>query len=278
MIWVIFAAMMAVALALLLVPMLRAKAKPSAARLDYDLVVYQDQLAEIGRDLERGVLTADQAEAARTEVQRRILVAAEAGREAVGTSPRRTATVAVVIALAAPAIAFGLYGLLGSPAVPDMPADGRKGQMAQVQQQAAMFKGMVDQLAAKLEQNPNDGKGWAMMARSQRVLGNPEKAREAYAKAMALMPADPQVRLDYASMMLDEIPEGGALPPEFIEVMREVLALDGENTDALYFLGVAEAQNGNAAQARALWTKLLSKIPEGSDDRAELQRQIDALK
>ncbi|MBX9633384.1 MAG: c-type cytochrome biogenesis protein CcmI, partial [Magnetospirillum sp.] len=65
---------------------------------------------------------------------------------------------------------------------------------------------------------------------------------------------------------------------DFVLLMREVLAVDAKNVDALYFLGVAEAQTGNNAKAKDLWTRLLVLLPEGSEDRAEVQKQVDGLK
>lgn len=124
MIWAIFAAMTALAMAFVLVPLLRGRAKV-AARADYDLAVYKDQLAELDRDLERGVLTADQAGAARVEIQRRMLAAAEAGGKAADAAPRRILAPAAVVAVLLPVAAFGLYAVLGSPRLPDVPHAGR---------------------------------------------------------------------------------------------------------------------------------------------------------
>lgn len=276
MIWAIFALMAAVAMAMVLVPLLKARAK-TVARADYDLAVYRDQLAEIDRDLERRVLTADQADAARIEIQRRILAAADAGAAA-ATGPRRVTAVAVAVAVLLPAGAFGLYGLLGSPQVPDQPHAGRTDPAQEMRQQAALFEGMVAQLAAKLEANPSDGKGWAMMGRSLRVLGRRDEAVGAYRKALALLPGDTQVRMDYAGMLLEEVPQGTTLPPEFVALMREVNAIDGQQMDALYFLGLAEMQAGNTARAKTLWAKLYDLLPPESEDRAELKRMMEELK
>lgn len=276
MIWIIFAAMTAATVALLLVPLLRAR-PPAVSRAAYDLTVYKDQLAEVERELERGTLSADQADAARTEIQRRILALGDVGK---GAAPQRATArlAAALVAVVVPVVGFGIYVLLGQPNLPDQPFSGRKGQMAQMQGQADMIKAMVAQLSARLEKEPNDGKGWAMLGRSLRVMGETEKSQAAYRKAVALLPGDAEVRLEYGALLLSQVPQGGPLPPEFARLMREVVAVDPKNPDALYFSGLAEAQAGNAAKARDLWTRLLALLPEGSDERKEVQEQLDALK
>lgn len=276
MIWFIFAALAAATVALLLLPLLRARPQ-AVSRAAYDLTVYKDQLAEVERELERGTLTADQADAARTEIQRRILALGDVGK---GAAPSRSSAklAGALIVVVVPLVGFGIYALLGQPAMPDQPYAARKGQIDQMQGQADMIKAMVAQLSARLEKEPNDGKGWAMLGRSLRVMGEADKSQAAYKKAVALLPGDVQVRMEYGAMLLAEVPQGAQLPPEFVRLMREVVAVDPKNPDALYFAGLAEAQNGNPAKARDLWTRLLVLLPEGSDERSEVQQQLEALK
>lgn len=276
--WALFAVLVAATLAILLVPLLKRRGK-ALSRAEYDLTVYKDQLAEVDREVERGTLSADQAGAARTEIQRRILAAADqAGDPAESASPRRLAGLAAIIAAGVPAAALVLYGLLGSPHLPDQPYSARTDQIHEMEDQAAFVQRMVAQLTAKLEKDPNDGKGWAMLGRSLRVMNQPGKAKEAYGRAARLMPGNAEVRLELASLLLDEIPQGAPLTPEFVGLMREIVAVDPKNADALYFLGVSEMQTGNKAKARDYWTRLLVLLPEGSEDRATIQKQVDALR
>jgi cytochrome c-type biogenesis protein CcmH len=275
MIWIIFAAMTLASVGLLLVPLLRAKPQ-AASRAAYDLTVYKDQLTEVEREVERGTLSGDQADAARTEIQRRILSVADKSKDKAAPQ-RKTLATALVIAVV-PLLGFGLYLLLGRPDLPDQPYSARAGKIHEMQDQVAMVRNMVDSLAARLEKQPGDARGWALLGRSLRVLGETEQAKDAYRKSAALNPGDAQVRLEYASLILAELPEGALLPPDFVQIMREVVAVDPKNGDALYFLGVSEAQTGNAVKARDYWTRLLAVLPEGSEDRAAIQRQIDELK
>lgn len=280
MIWMIFAVMVAAALALLLPPLLKPRAATAASRADYDITVYKDQLAEVERDMERGLLTHEQAGSARTEIQRRMLGAGDAGksaspRKAVKAAPARTAALAVAVLV--PVVALSLYVILGSPALPDRPYEGRGAEMSRLRDQTASVEGMVAKLAERLAKTPQDGKGWAMLGRSYRVLGDSAKARESYRKAIALLPGDVQTRVEYGALLLDET-DSPLLPDEFVTVMKDVLALDPQQGDALYFLGMAESQAGRPDAARALWTRLLDTMPPDAPERQEIAKLIEGLR
>ncbi|MHC8508310.1 MAG: c-type cytochrome biogenesis protein CcmI [Rhodospirillales bacterium] len=192
MIWVIATVLAAAAALALISPLLRAApdVRPRAA---YDLDAYAAQLRELERDLARGVIGEEQAEAARLEIQRRILAAdktavgAAASDAAAAPSPGRGARGAVIAAaVIAPLIGFGVYGLTGSPGVPNAPfaeRDIAAEESALVQERAAMIRAMVDGLAARLEDDPDDREGWIRLERAYTVLGEMEKA--AYARKRA---------------------------------------------------------------------------------------------
>lgn len=276
MIWIVFAAMVALTIGGLLRPLLR-PAPQSAARVDYDLAVYGDQLEEIGRDVERGLLSADQAEAARTEIQRRMLAAAEAEKNTVPASHKAGKRAAIAIAAILPLVSLGFYLSLGMPDMPDRPFSSRATQIAQMKERVSTIQAMVTRLAERLKTEPNDGKGWAMLGRSYRALGQVDEAKEAYVKAMKLLPGEVQARIEYAILLLDE-EEGSTLPDEALKVMGEVVAIDPNQPDALYFLGLDAAMKGNKAKAAKLWTRLLGTLPADSPARGQVQQQIDSLK
>jgi cytochrome c-type biogenesis protein CcmH len=95
------------------------------------------------------------------------------------------------------------------------------------------------------------------------MLGERDKARAAYAKAAALLPERVDVLSDYAGALLGDI-NGETLPPDFVAVMRRILALDPNHGDALWFTGLAEAQAGRKDVAAAHWEKLLARLPKES--------------
>jgi cytochrome c-type biogenesis protein CcmH len=119
---------------------------------------------------------------------------AGAARPDPATRPPQVAAAPQVVApAAAPAAA--------QSSTPD-PARVREAQQAlanaPAEDRQAMINSMVERLAARLEQQPNDIDGWTRLGRSYMVLNEPAKARDAYAHAIKLRPDDPQLKAAYA--------------------------------------------------------------------------------
>ncbi|EME71616.1 cytochrome c-type biogenesis protein cycH [Paramagnetospirillum caucaseum] len=276
MIWIVFAAMVALSLLVLLRPLLAAPAR-AAARSDYDLMVYKDQLGEIARDVERGLMTAAQAEAARTEIQRRMLAAVEGDKGAKAAAPAKAGkTAPILIGLLLPLLALVLYLPLGAPELSDRPYSGRAAQIAEMKERTATIQAMVERLAERLKQDPSDGKGWAMLGRSYRALGLADEAKDAYRNAVTLLPGDSQSRVELAIMLLDEA-EGDTLPEEAVGLMESVLAISPDQPDALYFTGLSAAMKGDTPRAKARWNRLLLVLPADSPARGQVERDMARL-
>jgi cytochrome c-type biogenesis protein CcmH len=148
------------------------------------------------------------------------------------------------------------------------------------QDRNAMIRGMVEGLAQRLEENPNDRDGWLRLARAWTVLGEAEKARAAEARAAGLTAPAPErvdTLLDRARALFPADGNPDNVPPAFTALMRRVLALDPDQPEALYHVGLAEAAAGNKPQARQLWSRLLAKSPPGSPGHAEVKRRLDGL-
>jgi cytochrome c-type biogenesis protein CcmH len=143
-------------------------------------------------------------------------------------------------------------------------------------EQQEMIRGMVGQLAARLEDNPQDAQGWRMLGRSYGVLGEPEKSAEAFGRAAELLPDDMAIQLDYATALLEA--SGAGVPPqEAVTRLEKIVARDPSNPDALYYLGEVAQRQGDAAGAALYWQRLLAQLPAESDDHAWLKARIEAL-
>ncbi|MGE5147338.1 MAG: tetratricopeptide repeat protein, partial [Candidatus Eiseniibacteriota bacterium] len=129
---------------------------------------------------------------------------------------------------------------------------------------------------------PNDLAGWRRLGRSYLVLGEADKASDAYAQAAALAPKNVDVLLDYGEALLTAAGPAKSptehLPAKFLDVMRQVYALDDHNPVALWYLGVDHAQNGRRAEAAALWQRLLERLPPNAPERAALAKRLEMLK
>ncbi len=145
------------------------------------------------------------------------------------------------------------------------------------EEQRAMIASMVDRLAARLEQQPDDIEGWRMLARSYRVLGRREEAAEVYGTLARKLPEDVEAQLDYALALLETVPAEDPLPEQVVAAFETVRNLDTDQPDALFYLGLAAAQRGDAARARELWERLLSMLPAETPQYEEVKKQLDAL-
>ena len=145
------------------------------------------------------------------------------------------------------------------------------------EEQAEMIRGMVSRLAARLEDQPDDLEGWRMLARSYRVLQQPQQSADAYRHVAEALPDDLDAQVDYADALLAAASPGTPLPAALTRQMARVLTLDPEHPSALFYLGQAAVETGDLAAARTHWQRLLTQIPAGAPERAQIQQMIDQL-
>ena len=145
------------------------------------------------------------------------------------------------------------------------------------EQRTEMIRGMVESLAARLKDQPDDVEGWRMLARSYRVLGENAKAAEAAKQVADRRPDDTAAQLGYAEALLALEQEGAPLSSAAVDQFKRVAELDVDNPEALYFLGQAAAERGDPERARTYWQRLFAKMPADAPQRAELQKLIDQL-
>jgi cytochrome c-type biogenesis protein CcmH len=144
----------------------------------------------------------------------------------------------------------------------------------------AMIRSMVDGLAAKLEENPDDLDGWLRLGRSQLVLGEPDKAIEAYRRARELAPDDPDALMGEAEARLaaaeriEGVPE---VSTRLSELLREVAELQPDNPQPHWYLGLHALQRGEVAEARRSWERVLRLLGPDNPSYAAVKEQIEAL-
>jgi len=151
----------------------------------------------------------------------------------------------------------------------------RDAQNMTAEDRQQMIEGMVAGLAAKLEENPNDLQGWIRLARSYNVLQKPEQARDAMARAAKVAPENVDILTLYARTI--RTAAGNQPTAASAQIMQRILTLEPDNVEALFFSGLAANGAGDKEEARRLWEKAKSGLPENSPQRAAVQRQIDSL-
>lgn len=271
--WIGFALLTGGVVWALLIPFKSRRAnKGAAADGGKDVALYRDQLAEVERDVERGVMGEAEAEAARVEVSRRLLAAVDAAEKAkhgpVKTSPRRIAFAVMVFV---PALSLAVYLALGSPDVPDEPFAPRiAGPANELPLDALVYK--VEQ---HLKEKPNDLQGWEVLGPAYMRQRNFPAAITAWTRAMEL---DGETAGRLAARGEAEVfGAEGTLTPEAREDFASAVKLDPEEPRAQYYLGLAEIKDGKKDAAMARWKKLLVNAPKDAPWRASVQAELATL-
>jgi cytochrome c-type biogenesis protein CcmH len=255
--FIILAALTVIAVvAMLLLPLRRAESGALIERREYDLTVYRDQLKEVERDLEQGLFTPEEAEAARIEIQRRMLAAAEGPiSDHTEATPARARATILAIAVILPWSAAGLYMGLGAPGLPDLPITSRQDEVAQ---QGDMSR-MVTQLRQRLEQQPDDVDGWMLLGRSYLTMGSGRESAEAFARAADLSGRRADVLAAWAEAVTRT--DGNWVNVQAKALFEEALRGDPQEPRSRFYLGLAKAQNGDVPGAIKDWQALAADSP-----------------
>jgi cytochrome c-type biogenesis protein CcmH len=264
-------ALTSLAVGLLLLPLLARRHRPQS-REAYNLAVYRDQLAEIERDLARGLLTAEQAEAARAEIGRRILALDNAETlPEVSPKPLMTAILAI---LAMPVAALLIYAGLGSPGLPDEPFAERAsggtrtaaGDAAAMSMQEALAK-----LRTHLKSHPDDLTGWLLLARSEVGLGRYREGAEAYARAAELSSDRPDIAADWGEA---QVMAEGSVTPAAVKAFEAGLKDKASAPKSRYYLALAKLERGDPRGALQDWADLAAASPPDAEWQTLLRQRI----
>jgi cytochrome c-type biogenesis protein CcmH len=260
------------AVGLLLLPLLARRSAPPS-REAYNRAVYRDQLAEIERDLGRGLLNPEQAAAARAEIGRRVLALddAAAAPPPVGTRPLIATIVAI---LAMPVLALLIYAGLGAPGLPDQASAGGATGAAATAEEAAPQMSMREALArlrAHLEAKPDDLTGWLLLARSEVGLGRYKEGAEAYGRAAALAPDRPDIAADWGEA---QVLAAGAVTPEAARAFETGLRDPASTPKSRYYLALAKLEQGDRRGALHDWAALANDSPPEAEWQPMLRRRI----
>lgn len=271
--WIIVAAMLAAALVFVLPPLLRQARATGPAEDDINVAVYRQRLAELDVELKNDVLTAEQHERARAELERQMaadLSQPAAARVAPTRSPAARWT-AVAVGVAVPALALGLYLKLGDLQAPSRPAAAASAGQAK-QGEMHDFEQAVDRLAAKLAADPKNGEGWAMLGRSYVMLQRYGEAGLAFSKAVELLGNEPDVLADYAEALA--LANNDSLQGQPAQLVSKALKANPNHAKSLWLNGHALLQQGRTAQAIEQWQRLLTVLPPGAEGRAAVEQLI----
>ena len=253
------AVMTAIAVLWVVVPLLRRR--ESGAGIETggsNLAILRTQLAELDADVGTGVLSAEQHASAKAELERRVLEeGGSEGASAGGVQSGGTAA-AIVFALLIPLAALGMYLWIGEP-------DGMRPEAAAAEHQVTSKEvdEMVSRLAARLEKNPDDPRGWMMLARSYYVMKRMPEAVAAFEKAARTVNDDADFYADYADALA--MSQGRKLDGRPMQLIQQALKIDPGHPKALAMAGSAAFFRKDYPGALAYWEKLLPLLPPDSE-------------
>ena len=271
MVWFILAGMAALAVLAALLPLLRPSPAAKADSGENEAAFYKAQLEEIRRDVERGLLPQGEAESARAEAARRLIAASSPPAAPAPPRPYRLAA-AALIAVGLPAIAFPLYARLGQPMMPDEPLASRK----VAPQSNGEIEAAVAAVEARLTAKPDDGKGWAVIAPVYMRLERYSDAAHAYAEALRILGEDPLRRAAYGEALVAAA--GGVVTDEAREAFDRALAEQPGQPQARYYVALAAEQDGKKADAIRDYEQLAADSPPDAPWLSLVKARLATLK
>ncbi len=260
--WLIGGALALAALAWLLRPLAARASAAAPSRNAANLAVYRDQLRELEADRAAGTLTAEDYERARAELELRLLRDVGESEAPPARRPARTAT--WTVAAAVPSLALLVYLVVGNPSAIDREEVHRAS--------AAQVEAMVERLAARLRENPDDADGWKLLGRSYAVMGRYEAAADAYARAAVRAPRDAQLLADFADVLA--MARGQSLQGEPEKLVLRALELEPGNLKALALAGTAAFERKDFTGAAAYWERMLSHVAPDSEEARSIRQNV----
>jgi cytochrome c-type biogenesis protein CcmH len=274
--WSLAAVMIMIALLFILPPLFRT-AKPGATGIDRDTLnieVIRSQIAELEADLQTGRLSQDQYAAARRDLEQELLNDL-AGSGGSGGKTRSGQWAAIILIVGIPLLAAGLYDQLGSrqiiPLLAQMQANPQPHPASDTAGRPSVEE-MVNKLAERMRSQPDDLKGWVMLARSYVVLKRYDAAVDAYRNILRLGGNSPELLADYADALA--MSAGGRFTPETGELLTRALAAEPDNIKALWLAGHWKNQEGDYTAAIEYWQRAAALLPADGEDAAIIGQQI----
>ena len=250
-------------LVLLLRPFLFPSKTTATSRRQMNAAIYREELDKLEAEHRAGVITSTDYEVAHAEMRQRLFqdTIEEDDQEVAGSVKKTAIGLCIFIVLLSSALYFSLGDVV---------------RVAQNESERPVtqegIEKMVAEFAIKMEKDPTNLKGWAMLARSYRILGRNEDAAKAYARAGNFIDSDPQLLADYADTLAANA--NGSFAGKPLQLINQALKLDPDNLMALWLSGTASFNSGNYKLAVQTWEKLAKQIPADTDEARAIQGSI----
>jgi len=278
--WLVAVLLIAAALLFLLPPLIqkgqRQTSEDAIARDELNVTIFKDQVAELERDLSVGVVTQEQYETAKHDLERSFLQNANTDVDEPVLQIDRVIgrSAAVVIAVLIPILALTLYNMLGAKEAGLHPEDARP--QVQAEGHEGTLEEQVRKLQDHLQEKPDDAEGWMMLARSYYFLKQYGAAAETFARASALQQdSNAELLADYADALA--MANGRNMAGKPYELVKKALAIEPRFQKALWLAGTATYQSGDFEATLGYWKRLLEIFPKGSENYVQMQKNVGEI-
>lgn len=275
MFWIISAGLILIALAILLPSLLGTKKQLQDNQRAQNIIIANEQLADLESRYKAGEMDETAYQATRDELEQALF--ADVNDSGVNQSERLDSSAnnksswlsSLFIALLIPAISIPVYLKVGTPLFTeqlDSKLAAKKARTIAVPKNAdgsPNLDAMVAGLQKKMDENPDNAKGWFMLGRSYMVLKRYSESSKAFEKSLALKPDSAQVMLSLADALA--MSNKGEIAGRPVELINKALELEPNNLTALWLGGMAARQQKNYVVAIERWQKTLSIVKDKSE-------------
>ncbi|MBI3775050.1 MAG: c-type cytochrome biogenesis protein CcmI [Gammaproteobacteria bacterium] len=274
--WVVAVCLIIAALLFLLPPLLnRNNVQREVVRDTLNVEIAKDKIAELDADLRIGVLSQDQYDRARQELERSLLEdVASPARSVSKVSVNASLIVAAIVTIAIPAITVSLYQHLGGGFAALHPETAQPKVDTEAHQ--GTIETMVVQLKERLAKNPADAEGWSMLGRSYYFLKRYNEAAQSYGKVVEIIgETEPDVLADYADTVA--MASGRSMKGKPYELVKKALTLQPFHEKSLWLAGSAAYEEKDYTNALGYFEKLMQVFPPGSENYEQMKRNIGEI-
>lgn len=260
-----------VALFFILPPLLRSKPRAAqASRRDINIAVYRDQMREMEADRANGLFPEDELDTAKVELETRLAEDVLMRESVPEAAPAHSRTLGYALGAVLPATAFSLYFLLGNPT--SLTAIEAASAPPKAMTGEHDIKRMLQQVEAKVEADPKDGKSWAILGKTYASLGRWPEAWKAYQFAAELLPDNASLYSGQAEALA--VLKKGSLQGEPMRLVNKALQLDPEDMKGLELAAANAFQEKNHAQAVVYLEKLSQMLSADDPFNKEVQAAL----
>ncbi len=262
--WIAASALLLVALAFLLLPILRGRrAQAEEDRTALNVALYEERLAELTAQHAAGTLSDAQLEAGRSDAARELLEDTENS-----DSPKIAKlgrSVPLIAAVLVPLVGYGLYMHWGAS---------DKVQMArQFSQQPRTVEEMTAHLEQAVKEQPDSAEAWYFLGRTYMNQERPADAAKAFARVVELAGRQPELLGQWAQAQYFA---GDRQWSEQLQALTdEALQADPQELTSLGLLGIAAYEEGRYQDAVRFWEQLVAALPENDPSREAIRGGIE---